>query len=156
MNNRCIGFLGGGGEQWELARWFARAAGWEVYPIFLAGPEADPALREVSDFRDVLWLCSVLVLPDPVCREGLILNAPLWPGGEVDAGQFLGFIGKGVLLLAGEMTPAFRRAAAAREVAVTRLPRGESPEERHRTLLEAVSRARGRAGEGPVLARSAP
>lgn len=143
MNNRCIGFLGGGRDQWELARWFARSTDWEVYPIFLTGPEEDPALPVIADFRDVLWLCSVLVLPDPACREGTILNAPLWSGRAVEAGQFLGQIGKGVLLLAGETTPAFRRAAAAREVAVTRLPPAGSWEERRDHLLAAMERRRG-------------
>lgn len=121
MNNHNIGLLGGGLEQAALANHLEEDTGWEVYAIFLEGPLLSPRVHAARDFRDVLWLCGTLVLPDPVCQEGLWLNAPLWQGPPVDAGQFLGSIGKGVLLLAGEMTPEFSRAAAAKELAVTPL-----------------------------------
>ncbi|MCI8653321.1 MAG: hypothetical protein HFF11_06490 [Angelakisella sp.] len=129
MKNHNIGLLGGGLEQAALANGLADTGRWEVYTMFLEGPLLSPKVRTARDFRDVLWLCGTLVLPHPVCREGLLLNAPLWQGPPVDAGQFLGSIGKGALLLAGEMTPAFSRAAAAKEVAVTPLPPIDRPED---------------------------
>jgi len=135
MKSRTIGFLGGGEEQVKLANWLAENTPWEVYAMFLESPELSPKVDTAPDFRDVLWLCWTLVLPDPVCREGRTLNAPLWPGRPVDVGQFLGGIGKGVLLLAGETTPEFDRAAAAREVAVTHLPGGVGWEDRRDSLL---------------------
>ena len=117
MKNPYIGFLGGGRPQVELANRLAEE-GFRVRAMFLKSPELSPQVHISEDFRDDLWLCGTLILPDPVCLRGLELNAPFWPA-PVDAGQFLGSIGKGVLLLAGEMTPEFRAAAAAREVAVT-------------------------------------
>ena len=117
--------------------------------MFLEGPLLSPKVQTARDFRDVLWLCGTLVLPSPVCREGLLLNAPLWSGPPVDAGQFLGLIGKGVLLLAGEMTPEFVRAAAAKEVAVTPLP----PVEREEDWPELVTNYLERAGDKKVRPR---
>ncbi len=101
MKNHNIGLLGGGMEQAALANRLAEDGGRQVYAMFLEGALLSPKVHTVRDFRDALWLCSVLVLPDPVCREGLLLNAPLWQEAPVDVGQFLGDIGKGVLLLAG-------------------------------------------------------
>ena len=54
----------------------------------------------------------------------------------MEAGQFLGSIGKGVLLLAGETTPALRRAAAAREVALTTLPPGRPGQDWAQRVLD--------------------
>lgn len=136
MNNRNIGFLGGGPDQLRLAGWFGEQTEWTAYAMLLQGPEISPRVQVVEDFRDALWLCSVLVLPDPVCRQGEILFTPLWPGREVEAGQFLGSIGKGVLLLAGETTPALRRAAAAREVALTTLPPGRPGQDWAQRVLD--------------------
>ena len=141
MNNRNIGFLGGGPDQLRLAWWFGEQTEWTAYAMLLQGPEISPRVQVVEDFRDALWLCSVLVLPDPACREGELLNAPLWPGRPVEAGQFLGSIGKGVLLLTGETNPAFRRAAASKEVAVTELPRAAGWEEYRDSVVAAVQRA---------------
>ena len=123
MKNHNIGLLGGGLPQASLANRLAETSRWEVYTMFLEGPLLSPAVHTARDFRDVLWLCGTLVLPCPVCREGLVLNAPLWQGPPVDAGQFLGLIGKGVLLLTGAVSPAFARAAAAKEVTFTPCPR---------------------------------
>lgn len=144
MNNHNIGLLGGGLPQAALANRLAEGGGWEVYAMFLEGPLLSPAVHAVRDFRDALWLCSVLVLPDPVCREGLVLNAPLWQGPPVDAGQFLGSIGKGALVLAGEMTPAFRGAAAAREVPVVPLPGTAREEDWPETVTDYLAHARDR------------
>ena len=141
MNNRNIGFLGGGPDQLRLAGWFGEQTEWTAYAMLLQGPEISPRVQVVEDFRDALWLCSVLVLPDPVCRQGEILFTPLWPGRDVEAGQFLGSIGKGVLLLTGETNPAFRRAAASKEVAVTELPRAAGWEEYRDSVVAAVQRA---------------
>lgn len=136
MKNRNIGLLGGGEEQVALANRLAAETRWEVYAMFLESPRLSPRVHAAVDFRDVLWLCRVLVLPDPACREGELLNAPLWPGRPVEAGQFLGSIGKGVLLLAGETTPALRRAAAAREVALTTLPPGRPGQDWAQRVLD--------------------
>lgn len=144
MSNRNIGLLGGGLPQAALANRLAEGGGWEVYAMFLEGPLLSPAVHTVRDFRDALWLCSVLVLPDPVCREGLWLNAPLWQGPPVDAGQFLGNIGKGALVLAGEMTPAFRSAAAAREVPVIPLPGTAREEDWPQAVTDCLGRVRDR------------
>lgn len=141
MKNRNIGLLGGGEEQLALAGRLAAETQWEVYAMFLESPRLSPRVHAAVDFRDVLWLCRVLVLPDPACREGELLNAPLWPGRPVEAGQFLGSIGKGVLLLTGETNPAFRRAAASKEVAVTELPRAAGWEEYRDSVVAAVQRA---------------
>lgn len=142
MKNRSVGLLGGGLEQAALANRLAADGRWEVYAMFLEGPLLSPEVHIARDFRDVLWLCGTLVLPHPVCREGLLLNAPLWSGPPVDAGQFLGLIGKGVLLLAGETTPAFSAAAASREVAVTPLPRTERGEDWVLAVTDYLDRAR--------------
>ena len=88
MKNRNIGLLGGGEEQVALANRLAAETQWEVYAMFLESPRLSPQVHAAVDFRDVLWLCRVLVLPDPACREGELLNAPLWPGRPVEAGQF--------------------------------------------------------------------
>lgn len=144
MKVQTIGFLGGGEEQLRLANWLAENTPWEVYAMFLESPDLSPKVHTAPDFRDILWLCWALALPDPACREGAELNTPLWSGRPVDAGQFLGSIGKGVLLLAGETTPEFRRAAAAREVAVTPLPGGSCWEDRRDNLLTALERASAR------------
>lgn len=149
MKNQHIGLLGGGLSQAALANRLAETGLWEVHAMFLEGPLLSPKVDAARDFRDVLWLCGTLVLPDPVCREGLILDAPLWSGPPVDAGQFLGLIGKGVLLLAGTMTPAFARAAAAREVAVTPLP----PVKREEDWPELVTACLDRAGDKRVRPR---
>jgi hypothetical protein len=141
MRNGYIGFLGGGGFQERLANSLADTGEFHVCAMFLQSPELSPRVLVPEDFRDVLWLCGTLILPDPVCLRGLELNAPLWPV-PVDAGQFLGAIGKGVLLLGGEMTPEFRTAAAAREVAVTRLSAAGDWEKYRRDALEALNRAR--------------
>ena len=141
MKNHNIGLLGGGMEQAALANRLAEDGGRQVYAMFLEGALLSPKVHTVRDFRDALWLCSVLVLPDPVCREGLLLNAPLWQEAPVDVGQFLGDIGKGVLLLTGETNPAFRRAAASKEVAVTELPRAAGWEEYRDSVVAAVQRA---------------
>ena len=121
MNNPYVGLLGGGEAQVSMANRLAEEPGRRVIAMFLRSPALSPAVEVPEDFRDGLWRCGVLILPDPVCRRGLELNAPFWPG-TVDAGQFLDRIGKGVLLLAGETTPEFRAAAAAREVALTPFP----------------------------------
>ena len=83
-----------------------------------------------------------LVLPHPVCREGLVLNAPLWQGPPADAGQFLGLIGKGVLLLTGAVSPAFARAAAAKEVTFTPLPPPEREDGWPDLVMDHLGRAR--------------
>lgn len=144
MNNRNIGLLGGGLAQVSLANHLAEDPGREVCAMFLEGPLLSPKVQVAKDFRDVLWLCGTLILPDPVCREGLLLNAPLWQGPPVDAGQFLGSIGKGVLLLAGEMTPEFSKACAAKEVPVTPLfPAGKprTEEDYRAAVLSALEKA---------------
>lgn len=138
MKTKTIGLLGGGREQVYLANWLAENTSWRVYAMFLESREVSPKVRTARDFRDVLWLCWALVLPDPVCRKGTILNAPLWPWRPVEAEQFLEVIGKGVLLLAGETTPEFRRAAAARELPLTPLPVGSGWEQRRDNLLKAL------------------
>ena len=140
MRNDYIGFLGGGSFQERLANSLAETGKFHVCVMFLQSPELSSQVLAPEDFRDVLWLCGTLILPDPVCSRGLELNAPLWPV-PVDAGQFLGSIGKGVLLLGGEMTPEFRAAAAARELAVTRLSAAGDWEEYRREVLQARSRA---------------
>ena len=155
MKNHNIGLLGGGLEQAALANRLAASRRWEVYAMFLEGPLLAPEVHAARDFREVLWLCGTLVLPPVVCREGLLLETPLWSGPPVDAGQFLGLIGKGVLLLAGEQTPAFSRAAAAQEVAVTSLPPVSRPEDWPETVAAYLARP----GQGPEPAptrRSAP
>lgn len=141
MKTQTIGLLGGGKEQLCLANWLAENTPWEVYAMFLESRDLSPRVRNPADFRDVLWLCWALVLPDPACREGTVLNAPLWPGRPVEAEQFLDIIGKGVLLFAGETTPDLRRAAAARELPVTDLSGGDSWEERRDRLLSALDKA---------------
>lgn len=135
MKNKNIGLLGGGKEQVRLANRLAAETDWTVYAMFLETPDLSPGVRVVRDFRDALWLCRVLVLPHPACLEGETLNAPLWPGRPVEAGQFLGSIGKGVLLLTGETTPALRRAAAAKEVALTPLPPAKCGEDWPQAVL---------------------
>lgn len=141
MKTRTIGLVGGGEEQVRLANWLAENTDWEVYAIFLESRSLSPKVHTAPDFRDVLWLCWVLVLPDPVCREGTVLNAPLWPGRPVEAEQFLEVMGRGVLLLSGETTLAFRRAAAARELPVTYLSGRGGWEERRDSLLTALDKA---------------
>ena len=141
MKTQTIGLIGGGEEQVQLANWLAENTDWEVYAMFLESHELSPKVRAAADFRDILWLCWALVLPDPVCREGTVLRAPLWPGRPVETEQFLDGIGRGVLLFAGETTPEFRRAAAARELPVTPLPMGSGWEERRDRLLKALDRA---------------
>lgn len=141
MKTRTIGLIGGGEEQVQLANWLAENTPWEVYALLLESPDLSPRVRTAADFRDILWLCWTLVLPDPVCREGTVLNTPLWPGRPVEAEQLLDGIGRGVLLLAGETTPEFRRAAAARELPVTPLPGGGGWEERRDGLLSALDKA---------------
>lgn len=141
MKTRTIGLLGGGKEQLYLANWLAENTPWEVYVMFLESHQLSPEVRTAADHRDILWLCWTLVLPDPVCREGTVLNTPLWPGRPVEAGPLLDGIGRGVLLLAGETTPEFRRAAAARELPVTYLPGGDSWEQRRDGLLSALDKA---------------
>lgn len=141
MKTQTIGLLGGGKEQLYLANWLAENTPWEVYAMFLESPDLSLRVRTTADFRDILWLCWALVLPDPVCREGTVLNAPLWSGRPVEAEQFLEVIGRGVLILAGEATPEFHRAAAARELPVTSLPAGSGWEERRDGLLKALDRA---------------
>lgn len=141
MKTRTIGLLGGGEEQIHLANWLAKNTSWEVYAMFLESPDLSSKVRTAPDFRDVLWLCWALVLPDPVCQGGTVLNAPLWPGRPVETEQFLDIIGRGVLLFAGETTPEFRRAAAARELPVTPLSGGNGWEKRLDNLLAALERA---------------
>lgn len=141
MKARTIGLVGGGEEQVRLANWLAENTSWEVYAMFLKSPGLSPKVHTTPDFRDVLWLCWALVLPDPVCREGTVLNAPLWPGRPVEAEQFLEVMGRGVLLLAGETTPEFRRAAAARELPVTCLSGSGGWEARRDGLLTALDKA---------------
>lgn len=141
MKTKTIGLLGGGKEQLYLANWLAENTPWEVYVMFLESHELSPEVRTAADFRDVLWLCWTLVLPDPVCREGIVLNSPLWPGRPVEAEQFLDVVGRGVLLLAGETTPEFRHAAAARELPVVHLPGGNGWEGRRDGLLKALGQA---------------
>lgn len=153
MKGQTIAFLGGGPEQIRLANWMAESTPWEVHAIFLESPELSPKVHIARDFRDVLWLCWVLVLPDPVCREGDVLNAPLWPGRPVEAGQFLGSIGKGVLVLAGEESEDFSRAAAAKEVAVTPLP-GRSWKNRRDRLLEILEKRKERKVEPRPVSES--
>lgn len=142
MKNRNIGLLGGGLPQASLANRLAETGRWEVYTMFLEGPLLSPAVHTARDFRDVLWLCGTLILPCPVCREGLVLNAPLWQGPPVDAGQFLGLIGKGVLLLTGAVSPAFARAAAAKEVTFTPLPPPEREDGWPDLVMDHLGRAR--------------
>ena len=142
MKNHNIGLLGGGLEQAALANGLADTGRWEVYTMFLEGPLLSPKVRTARDFRDVLWLCGTLVLPHPVCREGLVLNAPLWQGPPADAGQFLGLIGKGVLLLTGAVSPAFARAAAAKEVTFTPLPPPEREDGWPDLVMDHLGRAR--------------
>ena len=161
MKNRNIGLLGGGLPQASLANRLAETGRWEVYTMFLEGPLLSPAVHTARDFRDVLWLCGTLVLPCPVCREGLLLNAPLWQEAPVDVGQFLGDIGKGVLLLAGEMPPEFSKACAAKEVPITPLSSGTAPEdwpEMVTAYLDHVQekRVRPRAVKGPSIATDIP
>ena len=161
MKNHNIGLLGGGMEQAALANRLAEDGGRQVYAMFLEGALLSPKVHTVRDFRDALWLCSVLVLPDPVCREGLLLNAPLWQEAPVDVGQFLGDIGKGVLLLAGEMTPEYSKACAAKEVPITPLSSGTAPEdwpEMVTAYLDHVQekRVRPRAVKGPSIATDIP
>lgn len=144
MKTQTIGIIGGGAEQIHLANWLAENTDREVYAIFLESRELSPKVHTAADFRDVLWLCWTLVLPDPVCREGTVLSAPLWPGRPVEVGPILDGIGRGVLLLAGETTPEFRRAAAARELPVTPLPGGGGWEARRDSLLTALEKASNR------------
>lgn len=141
MKTQTIGLLGGGEEQLHLANWLAENTSWEVYAMFLESPDLSPRVRTAPDFRDILWLCWVLVLPDPVCRNGTVLESPLWPGRPPESEQFLDCVGRGVLLFAGETTPEFRRAAAARELPVTHLPGRSGWERRRDALLDALDRS---------------
>lgn len=95
MKNHNIGLLGGGMEQAALANRLAEDGGRQVYAMFLEGALLSPKVHTVRDFRDALWLCSVLVLPDPVCREGLLLNAPLWQERRWTLASFWGILARG-------------------------------------------------------------
>ena len=60
MKNHNIGLLGGGMEQAALANRLAEDGGRQVYAMFLEGALLSPKVHTVRDFRDALWLCSVL------------------------------------------------------------------------------------------------
>ena len=116
MKNPNIGILGGDARYIHLANALAQD-GYQVHCMFLEAPGLSEAVHRVEDFRDALPFCAALLLPIPVCREGLQLNAPFWPEDRNrDIGQFLEDIGKTTLVLGGAPSPAVREAFAQREL----------------------------------------
>lgn len=116
MKSSEIGILGGDARSIHLANALA-AAGYRVHAMFLDSPKLTAAVGRTSDFRDALPFCSALVLPTPVARPGLMLNAPYWPADRSrDMGQFLEDVGKTALVLGGGFSPEVKKAFARREL----------------------------------------
>ncbi len=116
MNNPNIGVLGGDARYIHLANALSRD-GYEVHCMFLDSPRLARGVHRAEDFRDALPFCAALLLPTPVCGQGLELNAPYWPQDRNrDIGQFLGDIGKTALVLGGAFSPAVKAAFAAKEL----------------------------------------
>lgn len=121
MKNKIIGILGGDARYGYLGSALA-AEGFEVWAMLLDPPDMDPTVHRAEDFRDALPFCGALILPTPVCKDGLMLNAPFWPrerGREI--GQFLEEIGKSTIVLGGGFSPELRGIFGSKELRFTDL-----------------------------------
>lgn len=114
-----IGILGGDLRSVYLANALARS--FEVHVFYLEGRYPfDPRVALEGGDQSLLARCPAVVLPVPVCKRGLWLNAPLWKG-EVPLSECLEGLPAGTRVFGGGITGVIRTMAAKGKLELTEL-----------------------------------
>lgn len=121
MKNPYIALVGGDLRYVYLAERLS-GLGFQVCCFFLKHPSLQNHIHQnFDDFRDGLPFCATVLLPIPVCRSGLTLNAPLYEGEKPELPLLLSAVGKGAVVLGGAPSAAVRQTLADKELPFTDL-----------------------------------
>lgn len=106
-----IAIIGGDRRYLYLSEIIANM-GYDTCHLLVAQGELYSDKIETGDYRKLLPLCSGVVLPTPVSRDGIRLNTPLWPD-DVTIADCFRYIPRGIPVVGGLVTAYVAQAGAA-------------------------------------------
>lgn len=106
-----IAIIGGDRRYLYLSETIANM-GYETYHLFVPHNEVKTALVKTGSILEALGNCAGVILPMPVSRDGIRLNAPLWAE-DITMADFFQYIPHQAKVLGGLVTPFVAAAASA-------------------------------------------